>query len=196
MNRYLLVRHAEATSEDPDAALTAFGRKQAAAVARRLRECSFDAAWSSDLRRAKETAEAILAGGDRPPLWLTADLREVEIPSEICAAGIQSGRYATWEKETVEALAKRLSRWLEGIEQPQTKQSNTTLVVSHSGPLRVLICLLLGLSPETHWSFGLDRAGITIVERGDDMGTVTLLNDRCHLSGAYGEHIAPSREWS
>ncbi|MGI5834895.1 MAG: histidine phosphatase family protein [Chloroflexota bacterium] len=181
MNRLLLVRHAEATSACRDAELTAIGRKQAEAVARRLRGWSFDAAWSSDLRRANETAEVIMQGRDALPLQLTAALREVEVPTEIGNAGPQSEQYARWEKETIEALARSLSMWLSVVDRSQGERHSTTLVVSHGGPLRVLLCLLLGLPPEMHWSFRLDHAGITIVERGDDMGTITLLNDRCHL---------------
>lgn len=185
MNRYLLARHAEATSGDPGATLTPLGRKQAEAVARRLRGYSFDAVWSSDLRRATETAEAILDGVDAPPLQLTATLREVMVPREVIAAGTQSWQYATWEKEALQALSRNLSNWLMEVGRAWGEQHSTTLVVSHGGPLRVLVCLLLGLPPEMHWSFRLDHAGITIVERGDDMGTVALLNDRCHLSGVY-----------
>jgi hypothetical protein len=58
----------------------------------------------------------------------------------------------------------------------------------------VLLCLLLDLPPDRHWTFRLDQAGLTIVERGDDMGTLTLLNDRCHLdlgTGPYPETRRP-----
>ena len=68
----------------------------------------------------------------------------------------------------------------------QGSPSRTILVVSHAGPLRVLICLLLGLPVEAHWSFHVDRASLTIVDRAPDMGTLMLLNDRCHLAGGAG----------
>ena len=186
MNRLLLVRHAEAIPGDLDATLTDLGRRQAEALARRLKEWSFDVAWSSDLLRAKETGDMILQGRDTPRLQLAAALREVEIPLEVRDAGVQSDQYIDWEKDTVRDVAQSLSKWLREAKQSQNKRKCTMLVVSHGGPLRVLLCLLLGLPPEMHWSFRLDHASITIVERADDIGTITLLNDRCHLREVTG----------
>lgn len=57
------------------------------------------------------------------------------------------------------------------------------LVVAHGGPIRLLICLLLGIPVEHHWAFRVDHGSLTVVERGADMGTLVLLNDRCHLAG-------------
>lgn len=57
------------------------------------------------------------------------------------------------------------------------------LVVAHGGPIRLLICLLLGIPAEHHWAFRVGHGSLTVVERGADMGTLVLLNDRCHLAG-------------
>ena len=181
MVRYLLVRHAEASSRGPDAPLTREGEVQAEALARRLRGWPFAAAWSSDLSRAEQTARAILAGRESLPLRVSPALREVEIPPEVAASGAGSDLYRAWEERATAELAGRLSGWLRGVEGGEGLSEPTVLVVSHAGPLRVLLCLLLGLPPEMHWRFRLDHAGLTVVSRGDDMGTISLLNDRCHL---------------
>jgi broad specificity phosphatase PhoE len=37
-------------------------------------------------------------------------------------------------------------------------EDHTVLLVSHGGPLRVLLCLALGLPPRAYWQFGLAPA--------------------------------------
>ncbi len=217
MTEYLLVRHATAQSGLASAALTPRGRAEAEALARRLGDWPFDAIWSSDLGRANETAEILLAGREAPELVRSPLLREVEPPPEGLLARDPAG-YAAWEKGVTTGLAERLSVWLrtaaegeakrnsphpvnapEGMFTPLpegegTENSRTILVVSHAGPLRVLICLLLGLPPEAHWSFRLDCASLSVVRRGEGMGTILLLNDRCHLGSVLGpvetRHVA------
>jgi len=61
-----------------DPTLNATGRAQARQLADELRDTPFDAVYSSDLRRAFETAE-ILAGG--VPVVADAGLREIDIGS-------------------------------------------------------------------------------------------------------------------
>ncbi len=200
MRRFVLVRHATPESSGPEACLSARGREEAGALARRLEDWSFDAAWSSDLPRAVETAEAILAGRVLPSLQRSEALREVESPPREDWAAVDPAGYAAWEREATAGLAKRLEEWLlfssgsiEGRIHPplplgegrgEGSWPSATLVVCHAGPLRVLICLLLGLPPAAHWSFCLDRAGVTVIDRAEDLGTVLLLNDLCHLGQA------------
>ncbi len=62
-----------------------------------------------------------------------------------------------------------------------TEPDGHLLVVSHGGPLRVLLCHLLGLPPARHWSFRLDCATVSVVACAPGLATLMLLNDRCHL---------------
>jgi broad specificity phosphatase PhoE len=249
VRRYLLVRHAEPSGRGPEDGLSNVGRAQAAALARRIAGWEIDEAWCSDLPRARETAAILLEGRPTTAQRLAEALREVDMPPDVAALGPASAAHAGWERDTVAALAARLSSWLAGSAGPRrhegTKEAAgrgdgetggrggaeddvglglvpsrqvpdstrgwqhraagdepppyaptpnpqprtpTVLVVSHAGPLRVLLCLLLDLPPDRHWAFRLGQAGLTIVERGDDMGTLTLLNDRCHLDRATGPY--------
>ncbi len=178
VRRYFLVRHATASSSAPEATLTDRGRAEAEALASRLAGFRFDSAWGSDLPRATQTAEIILDGRTQPSLRLSEVLREVGLPREGGWPSLRAAEQAAWERETVDGLGERLAGWLQAIE---GDTRGNILVVSHAGPLRVLVCLLLGLSPRCHWSFRVEPASLTVVERGDDMGTLSLLNDRCHL---------------
>ena len=183
MHRFLLVRHAAPLSGD-DPGLSEQGRAEAAALAMRLASWRLDAAWSSNLNRAVQTAETILSEHQGITLHQSPLLREVDLPTDPNQRPGQPG-YRDWEAATIEGVARDLSEWIEqatkGLEGAGPDDCPNILVVCHGGPLRVLTCLLLGLSTERQWSFRHDWASLSVVERAEDMGTLTLLNDRCHL---------------
>ena len=57
------------------------------------------------------------------------------------------------------------------------KADDTALIVTHGGPLRLLICNLLGIDIK-HWQqFRVDRASISVIETYPEMAFLTLLND-------------------
>ena len=201
MVSFYLVRHGEAEASSHGAALTTLGREQAAALGARLTDISFDAVWRSDMVRAVETAE-ILAGGRADLAWLVSPaLRELDFSS---APPLDAGAegYRAWEVQALVPMAAGLRGWLDrlpaapaetpggGAQGPALRTSvgvpthdSRILVVAHSGPIRLLICQLLGIPVEHHWAFRVDHGSLTVVERGADMGTLVLLNDRCHLAG-------------
>jgi broad specificity phosphatase PhoE len=183
--RYLLVRHAPAQSDEPDAPLTPQGFAEARALSSRLAESCIDAVWSSDMTRAVQTAEAVLSGRQGLTLLQSPLLREVEHPPSMLALVADPEGYAAWDRRVTAGLAERLCSWLRvsGTAAAQLPPNPTILVVSHGGPLRVLISLMLGLPPEAHWSFRVDHGSISELERGEDMGTLLQLNDCCHLRG-------------
>ena len=82
MGRFLIVRHGETAwnaegriQGHSDTPLSEHGIRQARAAASRLADPVIDAAYSSDLVRASETARMLLEGRDTP-LVRTAELRE------------------------------------------------------------------------------------------------------------------------
>ena len=185
MHRFLLVRHA-APLDGPDPGLSEAGEPMAEALARRLADVPIDVAWSSDLKRAAETAAILLGARQAPiPLQVTPLLREVEMPPSVADPD-----YPEREKEVLAGALRNITAW-DGLVRTQlgipSSADRTILVVAHAGLLRVLICFLLGLPVDYQWRFLLDWAGLTVVDRGDDMGTLTLLNDRCHLLGDGGQ---------
>ncbi len=98
MSTVLLVRHGliDTTGRvlsgwTPDLHLDERGRRQAAAVAERLRTIPLAAVVSSPVERCRETAEAILAGRE---LGLTVDERIGEV------------RYGDWTGRELRSLAK------------------------------------------------------------------------------------------
>src|SRR5919204_5528893 len=105
MTELLLVRHGETDwnvqqrwqgHQDPP--LNALGREQARALAEALAGEGIDAVYTSDLRRARETAEIVAArlGVEVRPL---PDLREIDV--------------GTWSGLTMDEIR---TRWPEAIE--------------------------------------------------------------------------------
>src|SRR2546422_4969574 len=110
--RLYFLRHAEAVDGTPDAAriLSPKGRKQAAELARFLKQAGvvFDAAYSSPLVRARQTAEIVL-----------------EITNRSNPAGLK-----VTEVLLNETSAERFSRWLEKL--PKVKH---VLLAGHAPSL-------------------------------------------------------------
>jgi broad specificity phosphatase PhoE len=218
--RLLMVRHGATANNaaarytgQSDVPLSPLGERQVEAVARVLADVRLDAIISSDLARARSTAEAI-ARYHQVLVLLDPDLREIAIGAwegltyaealqrdpELVAAW-QSGRpeslrVAPPGGETTlvfrDRLARALDRWRAAYSQPD----DTVLWVTHGGVLGVLLCHLLGMDLTRRWQFRKDNAAITELEIGDnpvqadtDTGAsipyaiLMRLNDTSHLAG-------------
>jgi probable phosphoglycerate mutase len=139
-----------------DPPLNALGRQQARALAESLAGMRIAAVYSSDLRRASETAE-IVAGRLEAPLHLDAALRELDVGSwegqtlaELEARHAQA--VARWERsgehgwEGGESHEEMAARVLEAIRSIAGEHGGEeVLVVSHGGPMRALKAFAAGL---------------------------------------------------
>lgn len=197
----LLARHGETAHNasktfqgQGGGALNARGRAQADRLAARVAD-RVDAIVSSDLLRAKETAE-IVASAARLDVAFDRSVREVDVgawtgltyeevvarfPEEWDAwrAGVDIPRGGG---ETYQALAERVTRALERI--AIAHEGKRVLVVSHGAALRSAVCLALGLVPRWSAPLGsLVNASITTVLFGDGEPRVLTYNDHAHLAG-------------
>lgn len=143
----LLARHGETEwnreeryQGHADPPLNDTGRAQAEELAERLAAEPIVAVYSSDLRRAAETA-AIVGARLGLPVAQKAGLREIEVGSwqGLTKAEID-GR--PWDGETYEHHAERVTRALRDIAVRHPGQ--TVLVVSHGGSLRRVQEAVLG----------------------------------------------------
>jgi broad specificity phosphatase PhoE len=143
-----------------DRPLTALGRRQALELAERLASVPLDAIYSSDLRRARETAEP---AADRHGLEVRTlvALREVDVGSW---AGLSRAEVAErfpeafarwrggdhgWEDgETYEAMTARVVEAV--FEIARVHAGREVLVVAHGGPIRALHAVALGLEISEH----------------------------------------------
>jgi broad specificity phosphatase PhoE len=162
MATLLLARHGETDwnadkrwQGQSDRPLTERGRAQGLALAERLTGTDLVAIYSSDLRRARETAEAVAAarGLGVTPL---RELREVDVGSwagltRAEAAERYPSGFRRWEQglpgwddgETYEQMSKRVITAAGRI--ARAHPAGPVLVVAHAGPIRALHAAALGL---------------------------------------------------
>ena len=201
--RLLLVRHGETDwnaakrfQGQADIPLNRTGQRQAAAVARVLQRDTVQAIIASDLLRAQETARVIAV-----PLQLTVDLdsrwREMAfgdwegLPYDVLQHR-HPKRLAAWyddplqvappNGETLTHVANRVRTAWHDLRARYANQ--TAVLVAHGGPLRLLLCLALGLPPGAHWHFAVDPAALSeLLVYGQDT-TLIRLNDTAHMRAA------------
>jgi broad specificity phosphatase PhoE len=138
-----------------DRPLTAKGREQAQALAARLAHIELDAVYSSDLRRARDTA-ALVADNQGLELRELPELREVDVGSwsGLTRADAEErfpegfGRwklgYPGWEDgESYEAMTDRVIAAVIAI--AAEHRDGRVLIVSHGGPIRAVHAAALGL---------------------------------------------------
>jgi broad specificity phosphatase PhoE len=158
----LIARHGESDwnrehrwQGQADRPLTERGREQAQALAERLAHVELDAVYSSDLRRAVDTASAV-AQRQRLGVQVLPELREVDVGSwsgltreeaeERFPDGFRRWRagFPGWDDgETYEAMADRVLAAVDRL--ARLHEGGRLLVVSHGGPIRALHAAALGL---------------------------------------------------
>jgi broad specificity phosphatase PhoE len=143
-----------------DRPLTELGRRQAAELAKRLAGVRLDAVYSSDLRRARETAEPV---AERHGLEVRAlpALREVDVGAWSGLSRPEVERrypeaFARWRRggqgwkdgETYEEMTERVVDAV--LEIGAAHPDGEVLVVAHGGPIRALHAVALGLKISEH----------------------------------------------
>ncbi|HHV35854.1 MAG TPA: alpha-ribazole phosphatase [Syntrophomonadaceae bacterium] len=201
MTRLLLVRHGETIWNNTsryqghtDIELTETGRDQARCLAKRLKTEKVKAVYSSDLKRAFETA-SILASPHNLPVKTTKELREIN--------------FGVWEgltyQEIMEQYRDLASEWYKYpnkvripggetftdvkeraysaiLELARQNDPGTIIVVAHGGTIRAVICGLLDLDLNHAFRIRQDNAALNIIEYNQGGYTVlSLLNGISHL---------------
>jgi alpha-ribazole phosphatase len=199
MARLLLIRHGTTKLHKSDrfwgltdVPLSNTGIKQAGKLRNRLANEKITAVYTSTLSRARATAE-IIAAGHKAELTACDELCE-------CNFGFAEGltykeiertfpelaeELAGWKAvsfpggETLDQLNDRVKRFMKRLE--NFKAKDTVVIVSHGGPLRLIICNLLGMDIK-HWQqFRIDRGSLSIMETYPQTAFLVSLNDVTHL---------------
>lgn len=199
--------------------LTEPGRAGAHQVGVALQELSFSAAYSSPLKRAKETAEIILANlssnGNQPPaLHLSDDLKEINLVEweglafDEVAQKYPEG-YRCWHETPHELKMQRPTA--EGVQEfypvPELyeqarrfwqavlsqNEGQTILIVAHSGINRCLINTAIGLGPAHYQSFHQSNCGISVLNFAGGLGDRVQL-ESINLTAHLGEPLPKRRK--
>jgi alpha-ribazole phosphatase len=207
-----LIRHGESIwngerriqgNQDPP--LSPRGRKQAALLSARLGAHlpqRAAALYASPLRRAMETAE-IVAAAVSLPVMTESGLREMALGSwegrtvpEI--RNETPGAYEAWLRdpqahpapggERLEAFAARVIAAFERLR--GIHPGADLILVSHGGPIKALLCHILGLEVRSLFRIKQDNTALSAIQVDGETRRVVLLNDTCHLRDA-GSDVAP-----
>jgi probable phosphoglycerate mutase len=146
MTTLLLARHGETDWNREgryqgwaDPPLNEAGREQARRLRDQLRETPFDAVYSSDLRRAHETAEIVAAPHDVPVI-ADPGLREIDVGSwsGLTHAELEQ-RFPGAERPDGETREQHLARVLATVERiARVHPGERLLIVTHGGSMRAL----------------------------------------------------------
>jgi len=200
MAKLLLVRHGQTDFNSgfkfvgsTDSDLNATGRRQIEKLGERLVKEELTAIYSSDLARARHSAE-ILRAGRNIPVNSVPELREMDYgqaegltfqeidqryPKIAALMKKSDSRVAFPDGEGFKDVEARIQKFTGELKQYSPRQ--TVLIVTHGGPLRMLTCLLLAASLDIWWKLRIDNASLNIVKTYEEMAILNLLNDTSHL---------------
>lgn len=198
--RIYLIRHGETAWNEAgryqghqDVELSPRGLEQAILLRERLRKENIKAIYTSDLKRARDTANIIAQAHGLMVnelysfrelnfgLWEGLTYQEIAsrypeewkkwlaAPGNIRVPGGES--YLELQDRVYRAFLKIVAR------HPGEKLA----IVAHGGTLRVIICKALGLGLEGLWRFRIDNGSISILECYEGSYVLSSLNDVCHL---------------
>lgn len=206
----VMVRHGETQGNVDDKAqghfdvsLTERGRTQAQAVARRLSDIEFDAVYSSDLKRAFDTAKAITAHHPELQIQTSPRLREYHFGDyedspweEVNNANPEL--HQRWKNlntridvefpggESMLGAWERVGGVLKKILSENQRGGQTILIVGHGGSLQALFGHLLNLRTSNQWGFLFNNTSVTVLKEHlytPNGWRTVLFNDTSHLNG-------------
>jgi alpha-ribazole phosphatase len=163
-----------------DVPLSARGRAQALWVAEQLLQESIAAIYTSDLVRARETAEIIT--NQRTPAvqikesaaWREMDFgtwegltytQIVEQFKDHLGFFTDPEHHAPPNGESLIHMQQRVKDALSAIKHnDELPAAGDVVIVSHGGPLRILLCSLLGMSLQRQWQLRLDHGSLSAID--------------------------------
>lgn len=198
--KLILIRHGQTllTSQGKycsftDVELNKTGRSQARKLSKALRKEKIHSLYSSDMKRTRQFAQ--LAFQNVPVKECTA-LREMNF-------GIFEGLhydkimetypepYKKWlgnpcdtvipKGESVNNLAKRVRKAFKKI--LIDNKNKTFAIVTHAGPIKIILCDILKLSLKNIWQIEPALAGISVIEFIKGKSKIRLLNSCLYLYG-------------
>jgi broad specificity phosphatase PhoE len=184
-----------------DPALSEEGWVQCQRLGERMRDATLSRIYTSDLERARRTAEAV--AGDRPAPILDARLREVDLGEweGATSAGLEQD-YPELFKAWLESPSWDLVPGGEGEDAFESRvfaamtdilgdaaADDTVAVVTHIGVIRLLLTAIAGTQRENmRWRWAIHNTSLCSIDGRPDFGAwragdveVVAINDSAHL---------------
>jgi len=201
LGRVFLIRHGQVEWNaknsyigSTDLPLDHIGFKQADLLAQYLATREIAKVYSSDLLRARQTAD-VIATGLEIPLVLCRELRELsygawEGVSESEVARLYPDHYSRWLVEPFcvqipegEHLSEFQNRVLPAFQHIATEnREDDIVIVAHKTANRLILAYLLGMDLNRYRQIGQNNACVnTVFVREDGSMSVETINDTCHL---------------
>ena len=217
--KVVLVRHARTTYNEQgryqgssdESVLTEKGYQDAYATGLALKEYSFDAVYTSPLKRVRQTTQEIITALGNKTLPVCSD----RLLTEICMSHWQglyyqevkekfAEAYKCWQNTphlfsfddvypVVELFEKARLFWQKVLNK---HQGQTILVVAHGGTNRALISTAIGLQPESYHGLQQSNCGISCLEfTSNNDGKLKYLNATEHLGETLPKLKAGKTGW-
>ena len=205
MARLILVRHGQTDwnrqmryQGQSDIEMNETGIWQVTQAAERLASEKIDFIYSSDLKRARQTAKIIASKHN-----MVESIQESPLLREMNFGDFEGMHFSQMDRkyrlifsadpswrssgpnvrvpngESIADLGTRIDEFIKTVEQHELEE--TVLIVAHGGPLQVLICQLLGIGLERWWQIRLSGASVSILETYPQGASITLINGVSHL---------------
>jgi probable phosphoglycerate mutase len=203
--RLILVRHGESIGNSEnrlqgqtDYDLTELGRQQAALTAVRLARAGVKAVYTSNLLRARATAE-LIAERLGTEAVVEEDVSEYHFGEmsgityrearERFGANVSQSERVYPGEEGREVFYDRVTAAIWRV--VEAHPGGTAAVVSHGGPIALYCQMVLGLPYRRPMPFAIDNCSLNVIDYDDVTGVpaqerrsiLVQLNDRCHLRG-------------
>lgn len=182
-----LVRHGETDwnregiyQGQVDTTLNQKGKCEAERLGVALKDIKFSRIYSSDLLRARETAE-IINKYLNIPIFYRAELREMNFGrwtgiSIFDMEKVDPELFRKWQDnpwdvsppggETFKELTERVIKIIDEIF--SIHRDENILVVSHAGPIKAIILYLLGANSKAYWNIRISHNTIVLLEKEND----------------------------
>jgi len=181
-----------------DVPLNEHGELQARRLANFLRNIGVQSLYSSDLRRASQTADTIAAACGLTSKtdgrlrernighWqgMTRDEAELWFPDQYLAYNTDRMGYRIPDGESLSDVKARM---VEAFKTIEADSAETIVVVSHTVSIRALLMDIIdGYNPREN---RLLNSSVTTIQREDDTWKIVAANDVLHLEGLYSRNV-------
>lgn len=191
MGKLIIVRHGQTQMNvdslffgklDPE--LTELGKKQAEGARQKLKKFKYDNIYSSDLKRASQTAQIV--NYMNKEIVYDKRLQEIDFgifegltyseikekyPEECKKSQID---WENYDFETGESPKEMQERAVSFIKSLDLEKDN--LIVTHWGVIGCILSWYLSSRLQSYWKYSIDNGGIAVIEFCDDFPVLTGLN--------------------
>ncbi|HEX7503804.1 MAG TPA: histidine phosphatase family protein [Syntrophales bacterium] len=199
LEELILIRHGDIGKEfkgifvgKTDVPLSAEGKRQAERLRPYLEWGPRATVLSSPQLRCRETAR-IAAGSQGLPVEVDEDLREIDFGRWECLTfdeivstdpSVADG-WARYDRDFTFPGGERIGDFLSRVsavgDRLASRGTGRTVVFTHGGVIRALICHFLKLDPRNYLLFEVRPASVTTIRLFEEGGILTGLNQWCHL---------------